>query len=44
MLKFLFVVEYNEFRKSKSDGELEFLAKTINNYDIITIQEVVMEN
>ena len=24
--------------KSKSDSELEFIAKTINNYDIITIQ------
>ena len=30
--------------KSKSDSELEFIAKTINNYDIITIQEVVAGN
>ena len=30
--------------KSKSDCELEFIAKTINNYDIITIQEVVTKN
>ena len=30
--------------KSKSDSELEFIAKTINKYDIITIQEVVAGN
>ena len=29
------------FGKSKSDSELEFIATTINQYDIIAIQEVV---
>ena len=29
------------FGKSKSDTELAFIATTINNYDIVTIQEVV---
>lgn len=29
------------FGKSKSDSELEFIAKTINSFDIIAIQEVV---
>lgn len=29
------------FGKSKSDTELEFIATTLNKYDIITIQEVV---
>jgi endonuclease/exonuclease/phosphatase family metal-dependent hydrolase len=32
------------FGKSKSDVELEFIATTINNYDIVTIQEVVAGN
>jgi len=32
------------FGKSKSDSELEFIATTINNYDIVTIQEVVAGN
>jgi deoxyribonuclease-1-like protein len=30
--------------KSKSDSELEFIGKTITNYDIITIQEVIAGN
>ena len=29
------------FGKSKSDMELAFIASTINNYDVVTIQEVV---
>lgn len=29
------------FGKSKSDAELEFIATTLNKYDIVTIQEVV---
>ncbi|WP_353084823.1 endonuclease/exonuclease/phosphatase family protein [Flavobacterium sp.] len=29
------------FGKSKSDSELDFIAKTINKYDVIAIQEVV---
>lgn len=32
------------FGKSKSDTELAFIATTINNYDIVTIQEVVAGN
>jgi endonuclease/exonuclease/phosphatase family metal-dependent hydrolase len=32
------------FGKSKSDTELEFIATTLNKYDIITIQEVVAGN
>jgi hypothetical protein len=32
------------FGKSKSNSELEFIATTINKYDIVTIQEVVAGN
>ena len=32
------------FGKSKSDSELEFIATTLNKYDIVTIQEVVAGN
>ncbi len=32
------------FGKSKSESELEFIATTINKYDIVTIQEVVAGN
>ncbi|MET3027515.1 endonuclease/exonuclease/phosphatase family protein [Flavobacterium sp. UW10123] len=32
------------FGKSKSDGHLNYIAKTISNYDIIAIQEVVAGN
>jgi len=32
------------FGKSKSDSELEFIATTVNKYDVIAIQEVVAGN
>lgn len=40
------VVSWNlqNFGKSKSDAELDYIAKTISNYDIIAIQEVVAGN
>lgn len=33
-----------DFGKSKSDAEIEFIASTINDYDIVMIQEVVAKD